>query len=210
MRTLDDLNARLSEERIWRIKECSLILDLAGRAGVRTAERDAYLRSGAVIIYSHWEGFIKRAATYYLRYLSYQQVPLENMAPFLLSLFLRQQIGDIGSSVKYEKIGRTLLTQPGFRPKLAYKNQIDTGSNLSSKIFQSICRKIGISDVNFLTDMHLIDDPLLKNRNAIAHGERMIDLDLATLSITKELVISFISMFKDEIENAATGRIYTT
>ncbi|GAB3216210.1 hypothetical protein GCM10027295_18640 [Pseudaeromonas pectinilytica] len=48
---------------------------------------------------------------------------------------------------------------------------VNTKSNLNSEVFMEIAYKIGINGDFFESYIHIIDSVLLKNRNAIAHGE---------------------------------------
>jgi len=208
MRTTSELNDSLSRERIWRIRECSSILDLAGRSTSVTVQHGIYLRAGAVLYYSHWEGFVKRAATYYLKHVALQRISLAQMCPSILRLFMKQQLLPTATVEKWEKLGDRLLNDPTYAPKLSHKAQIDTASNLSSHVFGTICSTIGMSSSNFTHYYAEIDSLLLKNRNSVAHGEQNPEFYLADLEKSKELVIALITLFKDEIENLAALRSY--
>ena len=190
------------------MRECSSIAALAGRASVNTVEHEIYLRSASVIFYSHWEGFVKRAATYYLRYLAHQRISIKDMSPFLMRIYVKQFSATTERSGLWEQIGERFLNDPGFRPKISYKNQIDTESNLSSQVFRKICNDVGISITGFESKLNKLDNPLLKNRNAVAHGDKGEDLNLDVVVEMKDLVISFITLFRDEIENSAVNRSF--
>jgi MAE_28990/MAE_18760-like HEPN len=79
IRTLDDLEAALTEDLKWRLHEIEQWEQLARRA--RTHEQPGLLRGGIALLYAHWEGNIKAAARSYLEYVSRQGLKLGDLRP---------------------------------------------------------------------------------------------------------------------------------
>lgn len=206
MRTILELNEYLSRERAWRVKEIDTVLKLASRAGPITVEREYYCRSGSAIFYAHWEGFAKRSAEAYLKFLAWQRVPISSAADFLLCLYATEKL-KVGSPEMLRDFSRRLLDSPTSQIKISHKKHIDTMSNLSSTVYKGICNKIGVSFAPVETKLPLLDTLVLRNRNPIAHGSKG-DVDLETLEKIGTLIIVLSASLKDEIENAANTKSY--
>ena len=84
---------------------------------------------------------------------------------------------------------------------------IDTRSNLDSKAFHDILAAVGFGTNAYSARSKLLDVRLVGNRNKIAHGE-YLEIDASDYSELKEVVISVMSQFKDEIQNAASTGSY--
>lgn len=209
MRTAEELSDRLSEERIWRVKEITAVSNLAGRRNLPPVEVEFYCRAGSALFYAHWEGFVKRAATYYLKYVAFQRVKVSEMSDFVMCLFMRQslELSGVHSTAQLLKIGHQLQSQQDFRPKLNWKNVIKAEDNLSSNVLKRIMVQLGLDHSQFTTKSMMIDSIILKHRNAIAHGEKgEVDIDILREIGTQ--VIGMIALFRDLIENAVITKAH--
>ena len=206
-RSLLELSDRLSQDRVWRLKEISSVLKLSKSASLGVVEREFCLRAGAALFYAHWEGFVKRAATAYLEYIALQRPRVDQMADFLLCLFVQDRISNLYDRARVLEVAQMLLRSAEAQPKVNYKSAIDTESNLSSKVFKKVLIQIGLSTSPFDTKMNAIDTKILNNRHPIAHGAKG-EIDTEELEEIGALVIGLCESFKDEIENAAVGRAF--
>jgi hypothetical protein len=186
MRTAEELSDRLSEERIWRVKEITAVSSLASRRNLPLVETEFYCRAGSALFYAHWEGFVKRSATHYLKYVAFQRIKIAEMSDFVMCLFMRQSLGLVGVN---------------------WKNVIDTEFNLSSKALNRITAQLGLDYSLFATKAVIIDGLVVKHRNAIAHGEKG-EVDLNMLNEIAEQVIGLITLFRDMIENAVITKAH--
>lgn len=73
IRTSNDLSDRLSEDLAWRKIELSAIKGLIERRDFELRKNKVLTRSGIAMLYAHWEGYIKYAATAYLEFVSMQR-----------------------------------------------------------------------------------------------------------------------------------------
>ena len=64
LRTVENLIDFLNEDIAWRKKELSSLKNNILQANVKL--RLTAIRAGVVLLYAHWEGFIKRSAEAYL------------------------------------------------------------------------------------------------------------------------------------------------
>ena len=209
MRTAEELTDKLSEERIWRVKEITAVSSLANRRNLSIVEVEFCCRAGSALFYAHWEGFVKRAALHYLKYVAFQRVKICEMSDFVMCLFMRQNLG-AGTTllpVQLLRVSRQLQSDRDFRPKLNWKNIVETESNLSSGVLKRIMAQIGLDYSLFATKAMMIDGVIVKHRNAIAHGEKG-EVDLDMLHEIGSQVTGLITLFRDLIENAVITKAH--
>lgn len=209
MRTAEELTDKLSEERIWRLKEITVVTNLASRRSLPVVEVEFYCRAGSALFYAHWEGFVKRAAVYYLKYVAFQRIKISEMSDFVICLFMRQSLGAGATLLPAHllRVSRQLKSDDGFRPKLNWKNIIETESNLSSDVLKRIMAQLGLDYSLFAAKAMMIDSVIVKHRNAIAHGEKG-EVDLDMLHEIGFQVIGLITLFRDLIENAVITKAH--
>ncbi len=209
MRTAEELTDKLSEERIWRVKEITAVSNLASRRNLPTVEVEFYCRAGSALFYAHWEGFVKRAAVCYLKYVAFQRIKISEMSDFVMCLYMQQSLGAGAtlSRAQLLRVSHQLQSDGGFRPKLNWKNIVETDSNLSSSVLRRIMAQLGLDYSLFVTKAMMIDSIIVKHRNAIAHGEKG-EVDLDTLHEIGSQVIGLITLFRDLIENAVITKAH--
>lgn len=207
MRRVEELSDHLARERIWRVREIRALVALSSRNGLSIQEKEIYCRAGVALMYAHWEGFVKRASVHYLKHIAFQRMRLDEMADFVLVLYVAQAMSRNGDRLSAAKMADSLLRKQDFRPKLSWKNVISTESNLSSSVLLSIVTVLGIDSSLFETKYKFLDSVLLKERNAVAHGEKG-DIEVQDLESMSTNVIALLTTFRDTIENCAQLRSY--
>lgn len=179
LKTIEELSDKLDEEISWRRLELTnLKFNLEKAEGILL---NINLRANLVLLYAHWEGFVKKALTYYLIHVSQQKLYNNELRHNFyamqeyskLKMFSQTKKGSI-----HTKIIDDIFESYGKISNIPYKNQIDTKSNLSSELFKELMLKVGLDYSSYESNFSLIDIRLLKNRNEIAHGENMNELEL--------------------------------
>ena len=84
MRDLNQLTEYLDDELAWRKKELTTLKFRLDRC--RTHERGVLTRAALCLLYAHWEGFVRVAATCYLDYIVRQGVHLGKITPNFVAL----------------------------------------------------------------------------------------------------------------------------
>ncbi|MFW6296164.1 MAG: MAE_28990/MAE_18760 family HEPN-like nuclease [Halothece sp.] len=209
IRTLEQLNDRLSNELAWRKRELSEIKGLVQAKNVSDQRHRALLRSGVCILYSHWEGFVKLATEAYLDYINSQKLTYQQLASNFLALAMKKKLEQTKETNKpslYIPICDFFLSELNQRCVLP-KDMISTASNLSSENFKGITEIIGIDFSFYSTKSRLIDTTLLKTRNQIAHGHYLV-LDREEYIELQTEIINMLDTFRNQIENAAVNQEY--
>ncbi len=210
IRGVAELNQALDEAIAWRKRDISNIHLLI--MGTRREHEMSALRRAAVpILYSHWEGFTKQAAEFYLELVSKQNLLYNQLKTNFLAIACRSTINDASQTkniVARTQLVDFLIYNHDHRAKLSTDRVIDTESNLNSKVLLNLLHTIGLIIDDFWQGKELlIDGSLLKHRNEIAHGKR-IEVDHETYVQLHGLVLDMIEHIKTTIENAASLKSY--
>jgi hypothetical protein len=210
IRTVDQFLDKVSDERIWRIREISTLRLQCYTPDMPEHAAKALRRSFVPIAYAHWEGFVKKVAHYYLELVAMQGLQLGELNSSFMSLYLWKEYGPSisrGKAFSLVDICNTMMTQDTKKVRIHYKDVISTNSNLDSKTLSDICSTLGLSFTAFETKTLFIDATLVGKRNHIAHGEDQEILKFDMENIKKE-VVNLIDIFRNEIENAATSSAF--
>mgnify|MGYP000892156171 CR=1 FL=1 len=208
IRTSIDLQTRLDEDFVWRIREISEM-----KISVRTAKanRDKTLvRAGIALLYAHWEGFIKNASQYYLEFVASQRLPYKDLKNCFIVFGLKKELDMIISSKQHAKNVRViefLKDELLNRAELSFKGAIDTESNLSSTVFANIAESVGVDTTPYQTKYNFIDESLLSRRNQIAHGE-FLDISPEEYPDLSNEVVNLLRAYKTDIENCLVLKTY--
>jgi len=206
IRTTEQLTDKLAEDLAWRKKELSEIKSLIESKTVSKQRHNVLLRSGVCILYSHWEGFVKLAASSYLEYVRAKKLNYNELSSNFLALAMKSKLREINETNKsslYIPVCNFFLSELNQRCILPEpKDAISTASNLSSDILKEITCILGIDFSFYATKTVLIDISLLKRRNEIAHGNYS-ELDRDEYIDLQEEVIGMLEIFRTQIENAA-------
>ena len=200
--TQQHLLSRLDEEYGWRLKEIHLLKRIAER---QTAENQiACTRANIVMLYAHWEGFIKACAEAYLQYVTAQKTVMRDLKDNFIALSLRSKLRlfDTRSMQDDCRAIEAIMSSLEQRAHVPTNDQIRTRSNLRFEVFSEICVVVGIDSSPYATREKLIDVSLVDARNEVAHGKYLSKgiEDYARLcSETLELM----QMFKTDVLNAA-------
>lgn len=210
VRTIEQLSDRLADDLAWRKKELADLRALVESATLKDSRRNALLRCGVTILYAHWEGFIKSAATAYAEHVSLQRLLYRELAPNFIAIGIRPVLHNALASRKardHNALVDFFLSRMSERSSLPFRNVIDTESNLSSIVLRDIAERLGLDYSQYATKEKLIDDKLLNARNTIAHGT-YLQTDLYGYIDLLTQVLEMMELFRNQIENSAITRSY--
>lgn len=208
IRTLEELIEAIDADFAWRRKELSLLnsnIKSAKFATVNTA-----LRIGIVMLYAHWEGFVKNISEAYLNYVSLRGLRYDELNHCFIAIALKEKLSSCENSNKSTIHTQTiafLLENMSKTAAIPKKDIIKTQSNLSSDILKEILTTIGIDFTPYELKSNLIDSKLLKFRNTIAHGQ-YLSLDPIEFEDIYKGITFIMTDLKDKISNAAILSLY--
>lgn len=195
-----DFLDKIDKEFSWRKKEL-IVLKLDVNA-VKDKRISTEIRKGILLLYAHWEGFIKNAAMEYLYYVSQQRLKTSQLTYNFLCIMFRKHFQECANSQKISshiEIIKKLFEDNTI--KFDPKRQIRTESNLSFSLFVDIMLTIGLDHNKYDSKKHLIDESLLSKRNSIAHGE-YLEISRDNFISTFDAVIEMLNCIKTDIQNA--------
>lgn len=202
IRSKEDLSDHLNSDLAWRKKE---LINLRNNIQISKPKNlPTSIRAGTVLLYAHWEGFIKNAAESYLSYVKSHRLKLNELDTCFLALAIKQKISDFEStskSTKHVEFIDYILSPLEERARISEENVIKTNSNLNFSTLRELLTTVGIDCTPFELKENLIDGKLLNYRNTIAHGQHLL-IDKNEYDILHTEILILIMSIKNQIENA--------
>lgn len=202
IRTKENFIDLIDKEIAWRKKELSY---LKGNVKENSPYFKTHLRCAIVLLYAHWEGFVKNSCELYLSYIKAQKLNYNELSENIIALSLKYNLKEFEQTNKstiHCQIVDFLLNSLNQRATIPNSDIIKTGSNLNSNILKEILTTVGIDYKEYELKNNLLDSVLLKNRNSIAHGDY---IDLNEVNYT-ELYFNILAIM-DDIKNRLSNSI---
>lgn len=203
IRSVTELVDFLDEELSWRKRELTTMRFLA--LGSRPHQQEVLLRAGVCVIYAHWEGFVKSAATSYVNYVALKGLRYCDLSPSMVALGLRAKLRAAEATNRvtvHTEVTGFLLSDMRENANLPWADAINARDNLNSEVLQEIVHLLDLDYRPYETKKVLLDERLLRNRNKISHGERLPVTPIEYDELHSE-VLSLLNVFRDDVENAA-------
>ncbi|PTX14693.1 hypothetical protein C8N40_110122 [Pontibacter mucosus] len=215
----------LDEDLGWRKKEISDLLLIAKKE----SNNEVVLKSLILLLYAHWEGYIKLSSKLYIKYVSDKNINVgvlsSNFKAISIKEYISRCIENNGSMTlanemafmsKYLKL-ETRKFQANVRIEDDFDSSIiNTESNLKPKVLRNITSILGLGYKSAVqTREHYLNSQLLANRNAIGHGSKFDDtkqvdfsLSLRDIEKLKEIVFAIIDSFRDDLLDYVANEYY--
>lgn len=210
IRSVEELDDAISTDTVWRKRELTTALKFVQQS--KGAAQAASIRAGVLILYAHWEGWVKSVAQLYVRYVNSQRLAYEQLSDAFLGNALKVKIGliDQASVAEVHNEFATFLRQGMDGHALLSEDLVQTQSNLSSKVFADIVVRLGVPRrPEYSMQAELIDERLVNKRNNIAHG-RFLEVKPEDYLELHDRVLKLLDLFTDDIRNAASMGSYAT
>ena len=203
IRSLTQLIEVLDDDLAWRKRELTTVNFTL--ANSRRHQRGPLLRAAICLLYAHWEGFVKTAATGYISFVAHRGLSYRDLTPNFVALGLRAEIRDAGHSNRptiHTGIVARLMSDLSDNAEIDWQNSVNTRSNLNIDTLREILALLGLNERNYLPKGPLLDIKLLANRNRVAHGER-VEIDAGDYDILHSEIIQLADWFNTDVQNAA-------
>jgi len=207
IRTLTQLIDAVNKNLAWRKREITTIKFMIEDA--RAHEKRFLIRAGIALLYAHWEGFVKYAASAYLEYVAFQKLPYEKLQHSFIALAFKGQLNEATETNRASVFTRAVTLLIADRAKcsdIPWENVIRT-SNLNFNVLTDIMCMVNLDITPYSLRQNLIDEKLLARRNRIAHGEEQV-ADNADYDEVHTEVLEMLDHISDQIGIAATQKAY--
>lgn len=221
---LDQFLDSLDEDLAWRKKEISELQLLCG-----THQHQSLVKSLLLMLYAHWEGFIRNSSKLYLFHVSKLSIDLDDLTVNFNAISLKGIAKGCQASADTSNLKNELtfleeflssrsdkFVLPGDFTRDKNKNIINTQDNVTPEVFSNICKIVGTHDRPCLFPRkQYFDKTFINSRNAVSHGSKVLldgnnafDLDLPELIKLKEIALLVMSHFQDDLKEYAIRKFY--
>jgi len=205
--TIEQLHDKLCDAYSWRIKE---LANINNDIKVAQKPRKAlFTRMAIVLLYAHWEGYIKEAADIYINFVSNQTIIYSDLSKSFLALAIEKQIRKINNSKKakpYLELVDFVTSGLAQNLQIPY-DTIDTESNLTSSVFENITIRLGLDYSRYALMEKLIDKDLAEKRHLIAHGQyrEISEKDFSDVYVK---IVNILNDFNNQLLEAVINKDY--
>ena len=185
LRTANGLIEELDSDFAWRLQEIASLRKAARSASGIT--KSALLRASVTLLYAHWEGYVKTTAIRYAAFLSMLGITFGEVQRCFSGIKALGYVKSLHQINKRLFAASDLLSSlhriDGDKFTIPLEDHIADVGNLNYDLFQQIAEFLFIDSRSYSARKPLIDESLLKQRNEIAHGRRLLidDKDFETL-----------------------------
>lgn len=220
---LEVFTTSLDDDLAWRKKEVSNLILMHNEGNDLVI-----VKATLLLIYSHWEGFVKNACKSYLAYIASLSLELDKLTFNFEAIKLKGKVNDvINSSDSYTmqnelKIIEHLYNNNNqkFSLNSKFKNErdksiINTRDNLNTNVFSSFLLITGLGNRKCIElKSKYISEKVLDNRNKIAHGNRIpsynfdFDQKIDDIKITKDILFLIMGSLAEDLQYYAENELY--
>lgn len=189
-------------DREWNWRQRELTFFKQALSCVDNYQKDSMSRAGILLLYAHWEGFIKKISQNFLDCFANESIG--RSPKYIITTHLAQMNDNI--SISHNKIDAAAqclnCISDGAKVCQSIQKAINTESNLNSKNLEKIAKSVGVNFSDFETRLQFIDRSFVAERHAIAHGEGRQISEEDFLKLEKD-VVTLMDIFKKNITDSA-------
>ncbi len=216
MESLSAFQDAVQRDLGWRKVEISSLRTAVHRA----ADSEGHLfRAGQVLLCAHWEGFLKRSAKAYAEHALSQDLRLRDLSAQMVAITFFGHVMKAaeahypGSTEHHLRLAEKIIEKLDARPAPKTAWEVNTegnpGTDAVTRILQSIGvdTQLGLDETSWSTTKVFINDQLVKDRNAVAHGEGL-PIHKRDLLDRTDRTLRLLDQLRDTLLAAATAQNY--
>lgn len=210
-----DFEQILIEDLTWRKLEISELILTA-----KELNKEVLLKSTILLLYAHWEGYIKKSSKAYIKYVSERHIKIKDLTANFQAVSIKEFISrciehqetltlanELTFMSKYLKNANKAFSSDINHENDFDKDIINTESNLKPKVFKNIISILGMHYKTAISAReHYLNSHLIASRNSIGHGSKFETLMLTDFNLTindveklKDFILTIIDRFKDSL-----------
>lgn len=194
----------LDSDLTWRLDEINQLRRALSNDGILPAETIA--RAAIVLLYAHWEGYVKTISTAFLGFVAEQVETFAELRREFCAIGAEQVFAQLRSGEKRIREKVDILDR---LHRLDYetastlkKYQPSTKSNLRYEVFSELCDMICVDADQFETDKNFINKIICDRKNYVAHGNEL-SVDHEEFEEVSEHLLDIMRRFKDSVYDSA-------
>ena len=224
---MKSVNSRFREdletEWLWRQDELRLLQNQAAKL---RQSKEVFLRSIVVMLYAHFEGFVRFAFQAYIIEINNADLRCEEVVPAIVAATLHDALKELRNPTKKCRLFKSSLPLDeklhlfsreqdfiealdglsGTKVKVPDKF-VDTESNLKPSVLRKLLFQVGLQ-YDLLSTIESSLDKLLQYRNSIAHGTMKQGVDWKTYLGLRDTCFSAVSTVMRELTDAVNNSKY--
>lgn len=221
---LEQYESEIESDLAWRKMEISHLFKIMNNTEIK----DVIIKSMVLLLYAHWEGFIKRTSKLYLKYVSELKVKNKeltvNFQALMLKKFAKECIDKDGLNLQkeFDFINKqSKIENSPFKINIDPNNEFDedvinTQHNLKSKVLKNINQIVGIRYNDAIQKRsNYIDAMLVNHRNAIGHAGKFAadknekdTLGFAEVEELKDFILVMLNYYSEILADYAVKGFY--
>ena len=214
----------LQDDLSWRKKEISDLYMIC-----LENDKEVIFKSMILILYAHWEGYIKKSSKLYIKYIAEKKTKIVDLTENFKAIALKSNVNrciencdkltlanELDFMNKYQK-----MANKKFKLNINPDNDrdsdiINTHHNLKPKVFENIINILGLKyNDAYKVRENYINNNLLASRNAIGHGskfylEEQVDFNLTIddLEKLKHIIVCILDFHKEILLDYVENEFY--
>ncbi|WP_421288839.1 MAE_28990/MAE_18760 family HEPN-like nuclease [Aeromonas veronii] len=164
------------------------------------------LRQAVLVIYSSWEGFVKKAIAIYLQKLNNEKLQYDQLHDNYIAYQTDQLVAFKKPKTDFDAVKK--ITKDIFscyRRDVVFSTNINTESNANLKVVNGILNKLNLRQLSVSHESPL--NKLLRFRNSVAHGDEGIpisqsDIDFFTVHVqtaASDLIMTILDGYSEKV-----------
>lgn len=197
---LEKLLSSIERDWVWRQRELTFFKQALSK--VDEYQKNTLARAGILLLYAHWEGFIKHISQKFLD--CFAKANINTVPEYVLISHLARMSDTLEAKYsKFERVYHSLhCLSEGSQICSTLDQIIRTESNLDSKNLKQIAELVGANFSQFETRLQFIDYNFVSVRHAIAHGEGRKFSEKEFLDLERDIT-TLMNIFKKNIIDSA-------
>lgn len=213
IRTIEELSRFLDDESSWRKGEISLVL--RNVVGGSDDWQKTLGRIGIMLLYAHWEGFVKKTCEQYVELIA-DRIVTKSISIGALSMHFRALIlwkrfkkNEGKEVIKFVDVFKEYASEDMSQVcRLQYDGLVDTEDNLSLNVFRRLTQVLDLNVARLIALVQVIDAQVTAPRHEIAHGGPRLAPSPTEYQDHSKNVVNAIDQFKEILLDCALQEQY--
>lgn len=185
-----------------------------------TENEESINKSYILLLYAHWEGFVKESSIKYFNFICCQKCQLKKLTENFYAVYLKDLLKNysLSRNIELEKELLNKILNDSFKFKIPTSEEhflkyiLGTEDNLKFKNYKNVCSILNYSFEDSTGKFNVLLEKLIHNRNSIAHtgikAEENTYTDIADIEDMKNAILKEMEKFYTFLEGNIKNKNY--